>query len=303
MGTSKTLYRRRTGVWAPATPSAIGPHQRPGLLRTQGGPASHQWEGPTPRPPYQGTPRAGKAPTSPNVNFSWLTKREAENLGVQLARELKIQPWPKQWQRKGILREHLRKIDPPADVLLEQWFTSTGPARWQGSVMTKTQKRRMQRLDTDARNNGVAAQRPRPKPRQERPIPRHNVASMHHNTEAGSFTMPHQKKTPIIQSVTTKLASDTVRLELDTRLKAPEAAVRRSQQAPTKQEDVEGFVKVARCERWPPWNDEEVLTPSSVETEAEEKKTRTNAMLVDTDRDGTSPVRATKKEPQVKLVE
>ncbi len=40
----------------------------------------------------------------------------------------------------------LRKVDPPADVPVKQWFTSKGSARWHRPVMTKTQKRRHQRM-------------------------------------------------------------------------------------------------------------------------------------------------------------
>ncbi len=94
----------------------------------------------------------------PDADFPWLTRDEVETLGIQLAQHLQIQTWPRLWQRREILREHLRTMDPPVDVQEEQWFTSTGPARWQGPVMTKTQKRRMQRQEADARSNGVTAQ-------------------------------------------------------------------------------------------------------------------------------------------------
>ncbi len=110
------------------------------------------------------TPGAQEYFSAPDADFPWLTKREVYDLGVQLTEELRIQPWPKSWQRREILGEHLRKMDPPADVSVEEWFTSRGQARWQGPIMTKIQKRRLQRMEADARNNGVTAQWPRPNP-------------------------------------------------------------------------------------------------------------------------------------------
>ncbi len=56
--------------------------------------------------------------------------------------------------------------------------------------------------------------------------------------------MPPQKKTPIIQSVIVKLTEEAVRLELDTRLKALEAAMRRSQGASKEKQEAEGLVVV-----------------------------------------------------------
>ncbi len=66
----------------------------------------------------------------PDVDFPWLTKGGVETLGVQLAQKLRIQPWLKPWQRRKILKKHLGKMTPPANVPVEQWFTSTGSARW-----------------------------------------------------------------------------------------------------------------------------------------------------------------------------
>ncbi len=81
--------------------------------------------------------RGRKSLFGPDTDFPRFTKGEVDDLGIQLARKLKIQPWPKLWQRREILKEHIWKMNPPADVLVEQWFTSAGPARWQGPVMTK----------------------------------------------------------------------------------------------------------------------------------------------------------------------
>ncbi len=59
----------------------------------------------------------------------------------------------------------------------------------------------------------------------------------------------------------------------------------------------------ARHKRWPSRDDEDVPTPTLAKIEAEEKKTRTNAISVGTSPDEASPVRTTKKEPQVRLAE
>ncbi len=96
----------------------------------------------------------------PYTEFFWLIEREVDVLGVQLVDELRIQPWPNPWQRRKILKKHLRKVSWPADVSVEQWFTSKGSACWHGSVITKTQKRRQQRMQADARTEIPAAQRP-----------------------------------------------------------------------------------------------------------------------------------------------
>ncbi len=63
-------------------PVWIGTHQRLGPPGAQRGPASHPWRGPSPRPPYQGTLRAGEIPAIPDGDFSWLTKGEVEVLGI-----------------------------------------------------------------------------------------------------------------------------------------------------------------------------------------------------------------------------
>ncbi len=71
--------------------------------------------------------------------------------------------------------------------------------------------------------------------------------------------------------------------------------MRCSQEAPEKRQEVEEPVKwelgrVARRKRWPPRDDEEVLTPFSAEVEAEWKKPRTNNMSVDEDAAGIDMV-------------
>ncbi len=60
--------------------------------------------------------------------------------------------------------------------------------------MMKTQKRCMQRMEADARNNVVTAQWPWPNLRRERLIHRLSFMPMHHDNEVGGSTMPPQKK-------------------------------------------------------------------------------------------------------------
>ncbi len=109
------------------------------------------------------------------------------------------------------------------------------------------------------------------------------VAPMHHNNEVGGSTMPPQKKMPMLRSAVVKPTDDAVRLELNTRLKALEAAVRHSQEVPEERQKADEPVKrdlgrVPQRERWPPRDDAKVLTLSSAEIEAEGKKPRTNTI-------------------------
>ncbi len=100
---------------------------------------------------------------------------------------------------------------------------------------------------------------------------------MRHDHEAGGSITPLQGKTPIIQSVVVKLTDEVVRLELEGRLKALEAAVKRNQGVLEERQEAEepvkrGLGRVAQRVSWPPRDDEEVLTPSSAEVEAEGKE-------------------------------
>ncbi len=86
--------------------------------------------------------------------------------------------------------------------------------------------------------------------------------------------MPPQKKMSMLRSVVAKPTDEAVRLELDARLKALEAAVRRSQEALEDRREIKepikrDLVRVPRHERWPLRDDKEILTPSSAEVEAE----------------------------------
>ncbi len=99
----------------------------------------------------------------------------------------------------------------------------------------------------------------------------------------------------MLRSVVAKPTNKVIWIKLDTRLKVLEAAVRRNQEAPEKRQEAEEPVKpdlgrVARRERWPPRDDEDVPTPSSVEIEAEGKKPRTDTMSVDEDAMGIDMV-------------
>ncbi len=74
--------------------------------------------------------------------------------------------------------------------------------------------------------------------------------------------------------------------------------MRLSQEAPEERQEAEKPIeqslgRMARRERWPPRDDEDVPTPSLAKTEAEEKKARTDTMLVDIDPDRISFVRVT----------
>ncbi len=136
--------------------------------------------------------------------------------------------------------------------------------------MTKTQKRCMQRLEVVARNDSITAQWPWPNPLRERHVNQHSIAPTQHDHKTGSSATPPQKKTPALRSVVAKPTDETIRLELDTRLKALETAVRRIQEAPEEQQEVEAQAKqelgrVARREKWPPRDNENVPTPSSTE--------------------------------------
>ncbi len=167
-----------------------GPHQTLGSLGAQRVPIGHLWRGSTLRSPHRGTPRTGGASSAPDAEFPWLTKGEVEILGIYLAQGLKVQPWPKPWQRRKIIRKYLGKMSPPAGTPVEQRFTSTSSIRWQGPVMTKTQKRRMQRLEANACNSGVTTRRPRLNPRREWPVHRLPVTPRRLYNEAGESTMP-----------------------------------------------------------------------------------------------------------------
>ncbi len=60
---------------------------------------------------------------------------------------------------------------------------------------------------------------------------------------------------------------------------------------------------MAQRGRWPPRDNEEVLTPSSAEIEAEEKKAWTDNMSVDEHPDKISFVRVIEEEVQAKPAE
>ncbi len=105
-----------------------------------------------------------------------------------------------------------------------------------------------------------------------------------------------------------KPAEEAIHLELDACLRASEAVTKLNQQTPDEQIEAEGYAKqnlgkMARCGKWPPRDNEEVLTPSSAEVEAEGKETRSDTMSIDTNPDGTFSVRVTKKGPQAKPAE
>nr|CAD1821543.1 unnamed protein product [Ananas comosus var. bracteatus] len=78
---------------------------------------------------------------------------DIEFLGRRLINELGIQPWPRPWERREILREHLRTVKVPANVLVDQWHTAKASTKWQGPILTKTQKRRLQRIQAEARHH------------------------------------------------------------------------------------------------------------------------------------------------------
>ncbi len=108
--------------------------------------------------------------------------------------------------------------------------------------------------------------------------------------------MPSQKKTPTIRLVAIRPTDEAVRLKLDACLKALEAHVRRSQEAPNEPKETEGSAKqdlgrVARRERRPPKDDEEVLTLFSTKIEVEEKTAWTDDMSVNEVPDEMSLVR------------
>ncbi len=93
--------------------------------------------------------------------------------------------------------------------------------------MMKMQKRRIQRMEADARKNGVTAQWAQPNSMWERPMHRPPMVPMRNDNEVGGPTAPPQKKTPILKSV---VAKPTVRLDLEACLKALEAVVKHSQE-------------------------------------------------------------------------
>ncbi len=128
-------------------PYWIGPHRRLGLIGLPRNPTGHLRRGPKAQASYHGGVRPGAwaIPMTPYVEFPWLIERKVGALPIRLVEELRIQPWPKHWQRREILREHLRMVDLLADVSVEQRFTLEEPARWYGPVMMKTHKRRQQR--------------------------------------------------------------------------------------------------------------------------------------------------------------
>lgn len=66
--------------------------------------------------------------------------------------ELGIQSWPRPWERREILREHLTTVKILANVPTDQQVMAKAPARWHGPMLMKTQKRRKQRIQAEARN-------------------------------------------------------------------------------------------------------------------------------------------------------
>ncbi len=150
------------------------PPRLPGKLKpgAHGGIFDHEAEGrtcePQPRPyqrrpherfgPAGSYPRMGQkhrvsfredhrvgvrtTPLAPDAEFPWLTIGEVDSLTTRLVEQHQILPWLKPWQRREILREHLREVGALADTTTEQQPTSTRPYRWNGPVMTMTQKRR-----------------------------------------------------------------------------------------------------------------------------------------------------------------
>ncbi len=120
--------------------------------------------------------------------------------------------------------------------------------------------------------------------------------------------MPPQEKTPMPRLVVYKPTDEAVRLELEARLEALEAAVKSSQEAPEQQSEAEEpdkqkLGKVARRKRRLPRDYEDIPTTSSAETEAEGDKMPTDAISIDTDHGGTSAILAVEKEPPVKPAE
>ncbi len=219
---------------------------------------------------------------APDADFHWLPKREVESLGVQVARELLVRPWPKPWQRREILRERLGAMDTPAGMSVKQRFTSKGP------IMTKTQKCRVQRTETDARNSGVTPLWPRPDLGCERSMHRSPVAPTCNDNKAGGSAVPPRERTPVLELVAAKPMNETTRLKLEARLEALEAAVKRGQGVledfqKTEESAKRGLEKVARREKWAPRDDEESITPSSADVEAEEKRLKTDFAVVNKD--------------------
>ncbi len=111
------------------------------------------------------------------------------------------------------------------------------------------------------------------------------LVPMHNDNETGGSTAPPQKRTPILKSMVARPTDEAIRLELEARLEALEAAVRRSQEVPKELQKIEepamrNLRKVARREMWPLRDDDENPTPSSAEMETEGKKQRTDITSV-----------------------
>nr|CAD1821644.1 unnamed protein product [Ananas comosus var. bracteatus] len=89
----------------------------------------------------------------PEPEFEGMTEGDIEFLGRRLVNELGIQPWPRPWERRKILKNHLRTVKVPANVPVDEWHeVEVKPsARWQGPMLMKTQKRGQQRMQAEAR--------------------------------------------------------------------------------------------------------------------------------------------------------
>nr|CAD1817785.1 unnamed protein product [Ananas comosus var. bracteatus] len=80
----------------------------------------------------------------PEPEFEGMTEGDIEFLGRWLVNELGIQPWPRPWKRREILRDHLRTVKVPSNVPVDQWYKAKVLVKWYGPKLTKTQKRRQQ---------------------------------------------------------------------------------------------------------------------------------------------------------------
>nr|CAD1835603.1 unnamed protein product [Ananas comosus var. bracteatus] len=88
--------------------------------------------------------RDNQARPRPEPEFEGMTKGDnIEFLGRRLVNELGILPWPRPWERRKILKNHLRTVKVPANVPVDQWHEVEVKlsAKWQGPMLTKTQKR------------------------------------------------------------------------------------------------------------------------------------------------------------------
>nr|CAD1831652.1 unnamed protein product [Ananas comosus var. bracteatus] len=78
-----------------------------------------------------------QARSRPEPKFEEMIEWDIEFLGRRLINELGIQPWPRPWESREILREHLRTIKVLSNVPVDQWHKAKVSAKWHELILTK----------------------------------------------------------------------------------------------------------------------------------------------------------------------